>query len=261
LASAGKRGKLYLIGAGPGDPELLTLKAARVLAECDVILYDRLVSAGVLAFAPPDAERVYVGKQEGEQDHVQARIFHLIREHALAGKTVARLKGGDPLVFGRGAEEWALALDHGIDVELIPGVSSAVSVPGLAGIPLTYRGVSQSFAVVTGHCRESLAQQWERYARIDTLVVLMGVTNRQWIARTLIAAGRNPEEPVAFVERGTLPEERVVEGTLAAVAYGDLEIGGPAVFVIGEVVRLRNRLRVSEAQQQPDLAATLLSAE
>jgi uroporphyrin-III C-methyltransferase len=232
-------GKLYLIGAGPGDPELLTLKAARVLGECDVVLYDRLVSREVLSFARVDAELIDVGKHQGEQDHMQARIFDLILDLALDGKIVARLKGGDPLVFGRGAEEWALALEHGIDVELIPGVSSAISVPGLAGIPLTYRGVAQSLAVITGHCQEGLTHAWSKYSGVDTLIVLMGVRNRRFIAESLLAAGRKPSEPIAFIERGTLEDERIVESTLGSVAAGEVEVKSPAVFVIGEVVRLR----------------------
>jgi uroporphyrin-III C-methyltransferase len=242
-----QRGKLYLIGAGPGDPELLTIKGARILGQCDIVLYDRLVSPEVLSFARADAELIYVGKHEGEQEHAQARISDLVRKHALRGKAVARLKGGDPLVFGRGAEEWALALEHGIDVELIPGVSSAISVPGLAGIPLTFRGVSQSFAIVTGHCREGLAQQWSKYAAVDTLVVLMGVTNRSFIAQALIEAGRNAGELVAFVERGTFDDERVTESTLGCVAAGEVEVRSPAVFVIGEVVRLRRQLAAKES--------------
>ena len=247
-------GKLYLIGAGPGDPELLTLKAARVLSECDVVLYDRLVSREVLSFARADAELIYTGKHEGEQDHAQPRIFDLIRRHALDGKIVARLKGGDPLVFGRGAEEWMTALEHGIDVELIPGVTSAVSVPGLAGIPLTCRGVAQSFAVITGHCQEGLAQEWSKYAGVDTLVVLMGVRNRCFLAEALIAAGRHPAEPVAFIERGTLEDERVVESSLASVAAGEVEVKSPAVLVVGEVVRLRRRLAKEQAQPEPSPA-------
>jgi uroporphyrin-III C-methyltransferase len=245
------RGKLYLIGAGPGDPELMTLKAARVLGACDVVLYDRLVGAEVLSFARVDAELIYVGKHEREQQHTQGRIFELIRTHALQGKTIARLKGGDPLVFGRGGEEWALALEHGIDVEFIPGVSSAISVPGLAGIPLTFRGISQGFAIITGHCREDLAQEWSKYAAIDTLVVLMAVTNRSIIAQALIDAGRNPSEPIAFIERGTFEDERVTEATLASVAAGEIDVRSPAVFVIGEVVRLRRRLSIAlEPEQQ-----------
>lgn len=226
------------------------MKAARILGECDVVLYDRLVSQAVLRLARPDAELIYVGKHEGQQDCGQARIFDLIRDHADAGRAVARLKGGDPLIFGRGAEEWRVALESGIEVELIPGISSALAVPGLAGIPLTYRGVAQSFAVVTAHCREGQTQNWSSYAGIDTLVVLMGVANRTFIAQSLIAAGRSADEPVAFIERGTLPEERVVESSLGAVAAGAVEVQSPAVFVIGQVVPLRRVL--SALSQSPE---------
>ncbi|MGH9582192.1 MAG: uroporphyrinogen-III C-methyltransferase [Bryobacteraceae bacterium] len=238
----GQRGKLYLIGAGPGDPDLLTVKAVRALRECDVILHDRLVSPGVLAYARLDAEIVYVGKHEGSQEHTQEEIFELIRKHALNGKTVGRLKGGDPLVFGRGTEEWAFALENGIDVDLVPGVTSAIAVPALAGIPLTHRGVSQSFAVITGHCREGLALEWRKYAGVDTLVILMGVQNRAFIAQSLIAAGRRPSEPVAFIERGTMDGERTIESTLGDVAEDRTTVNSPAVFVIGEVVKLRAKL-------------------
>jgi len=235
-------GTLYLIGAGPGDPELLTLKAVRLIGESDVILYDRLVSPDLLRFARPGAECIYVGKHQGEQELRQSEIYDLIRDHALQGKNVARLKGGDSLVFGRGAEEWALAREHGITVELVPGVSSAIAVPGLAGIPLTYRQTSQSFAVITGHCHQGSNHDWARYVAVDTLVVLMGVKNRSAIAQSLIAAGRPPDQPVAFVYRGSLPEEQVVEATLSEVADGLVSARNPAVFVIGEVVRLRKAL-------------------
>ncbi len=239
-------GKVYLIGAGPGDPDLLTVKAARVLGECDVVLYDRLVGPGILALARPDAELIYVGKHSGEPD-TQDRIFSLFVDHALAGKKVARLKGGDPLVFGRGAEEWAIALEHGIEVEFIPGVSSASAVPGLAGIPITYREVSQSFTVITGHCSQGLQQQWENYVKVDTLVVLMGVKNREFIARSLIEAGRDAQQAIAFIERGSTPEQRVVVSDLGSVARGEVEVRNPAVFVIGEVVRLREKLMETAA--------------
>ncbi len=251
LPTGTNKGKLYLIGAGPGDPELLTVKAARVLSECDVILYDRLVSKDVLHLARSDVELIYVGKHEGEQDHTQDKIFDLIRHHALAGRTVGRLKGGDPLVFGRGAEEWALAVEHGVEVELVPGISSAVAVPGLAGIPLTFRGIAQSFAVVTAHCREGRTEQWSKYAGVDTLVVLMGVNNREFIAQALISAGRDPDQPVAFVERGTLPEEAIVESTLGQVAAGLVEVQSPAVLVIGQVVRLRAKLGPTSQFREP----------
>ena len=240
--SAGKNGKLYLIGAGPGDPELLTLKAARVLRECDVVLYDRLVSTEVLAHARPDAELVYVGKHQGEQEQTQDQIFALIVRHAAAGKTVGRLKGGDPLVFGRGGEEWALAVEQQIDFELVPGISSALAVPGLAGIPLTYRQLSQSFAVVTGHSEEGELHRWSRYAHVDTLVILMGVRNRVVIAQSLIDAGRPGSEPAAFISRGTTVEELVIETNLAGIAGGRVEVRNPAILVVGKVVLLRRKL-------------------
>jgi len=242
MSQQANRGKVFLIGAGPGDPDLLTVKAARVLAHCDVVLHDRLVSADILRLARPGAELIYVGKHEGEQDRVQNRIFDLLLRHAEAGKMVVRLKGGDPLVFGRGAEEWALAREHGIEVELVPGVTSAISAPGLAGIPLTYRGISQSFAVITGHCKEGLAQNWADYARVDTLVILMGVKNREYIARALMDAGRAPDEPAAFIERATSEQQRVVITTLREIAAGRVAAENPAVFVIGKVVLMRERL-------------------
>ena len=237
-----KPGTVYLVGAGPGDPDLLTVKAARLLAHCEVVLYDRLVAPAILELVNPDAERVYVGKHEGEQEQVQKEIFELLVYHALRGKEVVRLKGGDPLVFGRGAEEWAVAIEQGIEVELVPGVTSAISVPGLAGIPLTYREVSQAFAVITGHCKQGLTQRWENYSKIDTLVLLMSVKNRAFIAQALIASGRPPNEPVAFIERGATREERTIISDLQSVADGLVDVQNPAVWVVGNVVRLREKL-------------------
>lgn len=239
--SAG-RGKLYLIGAGPGDPELLTLKAVRALSESDVVLYDRLVAKEALQHARPDAMRIYVGKHHGEQERTQAEISDLIVTHAGQGRTVARLKGGDPMVFGRGAEEWMLALEHGVEVEVIPGVTSAISVPELAGIPVTFRKLSQSFVVVAGHEREGHLQDWRHFAGVDTLVILMGVKNRGAIARALLQAGRSTAEPAAFVERGATPQQKTIVTTLGQIAAGAVEVTSPAVWIIGEVVRLRQRL-------------------
>ncbi len=213
-----------------------------MLGQADVVLYDRLVSPEILAHARADAELIYVGKHEGEQEQTQQQIRDLILHHASAGKHIARLKGGDPLVFGRGGEEWALAIEHRIEFELIPGVSSAIAVPGLAGIPLTFRRLSQAFAVITGHCGEGRNGEWARYAQVDTLVILMGVSNRVNIAQALMEAGRPPDDSVAFIHRGTLTEELVVEGTLADVAGGRINVKNPAVFVIGQVVGLRRRL-------------------
>ncbi len=238
----GKRGKVYLVGAGPGDPELLTLKALRVLQTADVVLYDRLVSPAVLELVHPLAELVYVGKGPGEQERVQGEIFTLLLAHARAGQRVVRLKGGDPMVYGRGGEEWLALAEHGVEVELVPGVSSALALPGLAGIPLTLRGVAGGFAVLSGHTQGGALPELTPYAGVDTLVVLMGVGERARIAQALIAAGRGADEPVAFIEKGSTPEERVVLATLGQVARGEVEVQSPAVWVIGQVVRLRERL-------------------
>jgi len=233
-------GKVFL-GAGPGDPGLLTVKALRILEAADVVVYDRLVSAEVLALAT-HARLFDGGKRRGEQPRVQEHINGLLRQHACAGGTVVRLKGGDPMVFARGAEEWEYLLRHGIEVEVVPGVSSAFAVPSLAGIPLTMRGVAASFAVIAGHRDSFVSTDWGQYARIDTLIVLMGVDNREYIAESLIRSGRSASQPVAFIENGSAPRERVLETTLDAVAGGRVDVSPPAVFVIGEVVQLRARL-------------------
>lgn len=242
--------KVYLTGAGPGDPDLLTVKAARLIAQADVVIYDRLVSAEILALARPDALLLFGGKQQGEQERIQNEIQELLLEHAAPGRLVVRLKGGDPMVFGRGAEEWSFLASHGIDVELVPGISSALAVPSLAGIPPTLRGVAVSFAVITGHRQNMEPQEWARYLMVDTLVVLMGIENRQQIARNLIQAGRSSEEPVAFIERGSTDRERVVISKLSEVARGQVDVASPAVFVIGQVVRMRTHLK-RLAEQTP----------
>lgn len=241
--------KVYLMGAGPGDPDLLTVKALRVLRTADVVLYDRLVSPEVLSLASPRAELIYVGKHEGEQESTQQLIFELLLQHARAGKTVARLKGGDPCVFGRAGEEWLSLARNGIEVEIVPGVSSALAAPELAGVPLTYRGLSHGFAVVAGHCAGAGGVDWRDYARVDTLVILMGVQERAHIARALIRAGRRADEPAVFVERSSTPEERVVDTTLGAVAAGGVEVEAPAVFVIGAVAALRTELAVRALEE------------
>ncbi|HWR54584.1 MAG TPA: uroporphyrinogen-III C-methyltransferase [Bryobacteraceae bacterium] len=239
--------KVYLIGAGPGDPDLLTVKAQRVLRSVDVVLYDRLVSAEVLAVANPSAELIYVGKNEGEQDAVQQVIFDLMLDRARAGNSVARLKGGDACIFGRGGEEWLHLARNGVQVEVIPGISSALAAPALAGVPLTYRGVSRGFAIVTGHCAGRDPVDWADYARVDTLVILMGVKDRAHIAHSLIRAGRREDEPAVFIERATTAEERVRDATLGDVAAGGVEVESPAVFVIGAVAALRAELAACAA--------------
>jgi uroporphyrin-III C-methyltransferase len=234
--------KVYLIGAGPGDPDLLTIKAERILRLADVVLYDRLVSAEVLSVASPGAELIYVGKHEGEQETTQKLIFDLLVDHARRGRLVARLKGGDGCVFGRAGEEWLALARAGIDVEVVPGISSALAAPTLAGVPLTFRDVSRGFAVVTGHCAGRTPVDWRDWARVDTLVILMGVKNRAAIASALIDAGRSGDEPAVFVERASTADQRVVETTLGEVARGGVDVEAPAVFVIGEVAALRGEL-------------------
>lgn len=235
-------GRIYIVGAGPGRRDLLSLRAAEVLALADVVLYDRLVSADVLGMIRPGALLVDAGKEHGRQEEIQQRILRELEEYARTFRHVVRLKGGDPMVFGRGAEEWLWLRERGCDVELVPGVTSALAVPALAGIPPTFRGVARSFAVVTGHVCGGDGTDWAALAHVDTLIVLMGVARRAAIAAALIRAGRSPQEPVAFIENGTLPQERVMVADLAAVAANKVEVASPAVIVIGAVVHLREAL-------------------
>lgn len=231
---------IHIVGAGPGRADLLTVRAARILARADAVLYDRLVSAEVLELVRPGAELHAVGKEEGRQEEIQRHILELLEDCARRHEAVVRLKGGDPMVFGRGAEEWLHLAERGYAVEVVPGISSAVAVPELAGIPVTFRGVAGGFAVVTGNRMAGCCQEWEAYARVDTLVVLMGVGRRAEIAACLMRHGRGGDTPVAFIENGTTPEERVVVTTLAG--SGGADVGSPAVMVIGEVVALRGKL-------------------
>jgi uroporphyrin-III C-methyltransferase len=240
-----RKAKVYLVGAGPGDPDLLTRKALRLLEEADVILYDRLVSAEVLALANPRATLIDAGKQPGQQEEIQAEIFECILRFAGSARTIVRLKSGDPMVFGRGGEELEFLAAHGIEAEVVPGLSSALAAPALAGIPVTYRGVAASFSVIAGHRQSLTSLDWSVYQGVDTLIVLMGVEHRDVIAHTLIEQGRPAEQPVAFIESASSDREHVVESTLGVVARGKVEVRAPAVFVIGEVVRHRTHARAS----------------
>lgn len=231
---------VYIVGAGPGRADLLTVRAARILAVADAVLYDRLVSAEVLELIRPGAELHSVGKEEGRQEEIQRHILELLEDCARRHEVVVRLKGGDPMVFGRGAEEWLHLAERGYGVEVVPGLSSALAVPESAGIPVTFRGVAGGFAVVTGNRMAGCCQQWEAYARVDTLVVLMGVAARAEIAACLMRHGRSGQTPAAFIENGTTSRERVVVTTLERA--GEVEVSAPAVMVIGEVVALRERL-------------------
>ncbi len=238
-------GKGYLVGAGPGAAELITVRGLRLIQRADVIIYDRLAAPELLDEARPDAELIYVGKEPGHHAVKQGQINALLVEHVAAGKQVVRLKGGDPFIFGRGGEE-ALALRAaGLTFEIVPGISSAIAAPAYAGIPVTQRGVATSFTVVTGHsCDESSGTDWATLARMPTLVVLMGVANIEQIATHLLAAGRSAETPVAAVQWGTTTDQQVVRATLATVAFAlrVAKLSSPAVIVIGEVAALHDEL-------------------
>jgi len=243
-------GKVYLVGAGPGDPELLTLKALRLIKSADVILYDRLINQEILLFAKPDCELVYVGKEDGKHTIEQEKINELLLKYAHTREVVVRLKGGDPFIFGRGGEEALFLVEHGIEFEVVPGVSSFYSVPAHAGIPITFRGISSSFAVITGHedpRKERSSIDWESLKGINTLIVLMGVSRRKEIARRLIEVGRDPKEPVAFIENGTTERQRVILTDLYELSTNPPEVSPPAIMVVGSVVRLRENLSWYEA--------------
>jgi uroporphyrin-III C-methyltransferase len=223
-------GKVFLVGAGPGDPELLTLKAYRLLRAAPVVLHDRLVDGRILDLIP--GEKVYVGKGEGEGEK-QEEIHRLLLRYARTYPYVVRLKGGDPFVFGRGGEEVLFLLRHGVPVEVVPGVTSLLA----SGLPLTHRGLAHGFAAVAGVLEGGGYPDLKPFARVPTLVVLMGVKRRVWIARELLRLGRSPLEPTLFVERASTKEERRVQAPLRAVAEGQVEVASPALWVLGEVVR------------------------
>jgi uroporphyrinogen III methyltransferase / synthase len=236
---------IYLVGSGPGDPGLFTLKGVRCLQEADAVVYDRLAPRALLGYARPEAEKIYVGKKPGDPTMSQEEINDLLVEKGRAGMTVVRLKGGDPYIFGRGGEE-ALALKEAeLPFEVVPGVTSGVAAPAYAGIPLTHRNVSTSVAFVTGHedpTKGSSDVNWERLAHgADTLVLYMGVGRLEEISKALIAAGKSRETPVACVMWGTVPEQRTVTGTLEDIAERVAEAGlkPPAMIVVGDVVALR----------------------
>ncbi len=254
-------GKVYLVGAGPGHPELLTVKAVRLLETSDVIIYDRLVQEEVLTIAKPSAERIYLGKTVGLHDSRQDEIHELMLAKALEGKTVVRLKGGDPYLFGRGGEEAEFLADHGIPFEVVPGVSSALAAPLSAGIPVTHRDAGSAVAIVTGHeaNREHSRLNWPALAGIDTLVFLMSVNSVERIAAELMAHGRSPETPAAMIQMAFWHGEQVVTATLATIASEVRRAGinPPATFVVGDVVRLREKLQVSQRdlRRRPDASS------
>jgi uroporphyrinogen III methyltransferase/synthase len=242
------KGFVYLVGAGPGDPELLTVRGRECLAAADVVIHDYLVDPRLLRHARPQAEVFSSGKSgdASERDQQQQAINERMVAAALAGKVVVRLKGGDPFVFGRGGEEARALVDAGIRFEIVPGVSSAIAVPAYAGIPVTERGLNSSFTVVTGHEAPNAARplDWHALARMETLIFLMGLRTLASIARRLREAGMRPDTPAACVRSGTRPDQQTVVGTLADIAEAVARAGfePPAILVVGEVVKRRTRL-------------------
>jgi uroporphyrinogen III methyltransferase / synthase len=240
-----KTGKVYLVGAGPGDPGLLTVRGLELLHKAEVIVYDQLVNPVLLEEASPVAVRIFAGKQAGRHCVAQNEINKTLVEYARRGHEVLRLKGGDPFVFGRGGEEAEALADAGIPFEIVPGVSSAVAVPAYAGIPLTHRKFASSFAVVTGHeARKAQSSvDWARLATaVDTLVILMGLSHLPVIVTKLLAHGRSPDTPVALIRWGTTDAQEVVAGTLADIVAKSDVIEPPAVIVVGDVVSLADKL-------------------
>jgi uroporphyrin-III C-methyltransferase/precorrin-2 dehydrogenase/sirohydrochlorin ferrochelatase len=252
LAQAGgggpPRGAVWLIGAGPGDADLLTLRALQLLQQCDVVLYDRLVGAEVLGRVRRDAERVYVGKQTGQHRTTQERINEQLIQYAQRGLRVARLKGGDPLVFGRGGEELAALAAAGIPVTVVPGVTAALGAAALAGIPLTHRGVAQSVSFVTAMAEATELLDWRSLATpLQTVVFYMGVAQLPRIVARLSAYGATAQRGAAIVERATLPGQRVISGTLATiVALAETAgVRAPALLIVGDVVLIAQQRLVN----------------
>lgn len=248
-------GIVHIVGAGPGDPELLTVRACRVLREADVVVHDRLVGPDILDLVRPDAERFYVGKAKANHSRPQSEINALMAYHAAQGRRVVRLKGGDPFIFGRGGEEMTYLLERGVAVDIVPGITAAAGCAAIAGIPLTHRDHATAVTFISGHAKDGEPElDWQGLASgRQTIVVYMGVSTAGRVARRLIDHGMAASTPVAVIENGTLPTQRTATGTLAQlerlIETGD--IAGPALIIVGNVVR------AAAANAAPDLAAAV----
>lgn len=245
-AKIDESGEVYLVGAGPGDPDLLTFKALRLMQKAEVVLYDRLVSKPILDLVRKDADMVYVGKRRDDHAVPQTEINQLLLKYALEGKRVLRLKGGDPFIFGRGAEEIELLAEHNVRFQVVPGITAASACASYAGIPLTHRDFSQSVRFITGHVKNGVLDfQWQEFVEdSQTLVFYMGLTGLESICKQLIAHGKSADTPAALVERGTLPDQRVHTGTLENLPsiVKQQEVHAPTLIIIGNVVSLQDKL-------------------
>lgn len=237
--------KVYLTGAGPGDVELLTLKAVKAIQNADILIYDRLVNPEILELAKKECELIYVGKEDKKHTLPQEDINELIYQASLKYENVVRLKGGDPFVFGRGAEEALYLKQRGIKFEIIPGITSAIAVPAYAGIPVTHRGLTTSFRVVTGHenPKKKISQiEWETFLNDETIIFLMGYHNIEIISSKLLSLGKRKDYPCAVISKGTTSEQKVVVGTLEDIVEKSKDLPTPVMIIIGEVVNLREQI-------------------
>lgn len=243
------KGKVFLVGAGPGDPKLITVYGLESIKQADVIVYDRLISQELLKHAKNDAELIYCGKLPGKHELIQEQIHEVLVEKALEGKIVVRLKGGDPFVFGRGAEEAEVLKNHGISYEVIPGITSGIAAPAYAGIPVTHRDYASSFAIVTGHGREDKQTDtinWGALANgIDTIAFYMGIKNLPYICEKLIEHGKSPDTPVSIIQWGTTTSQVTITGNLETIVeeVKRNNITHPAIVLVGQVVELRDKIK------------------
>ncbi|MEK4426770.1 uroporphyrinogen-III C-methyltransferase [Solibacillus sp. FSL K6-1523] len=250
-------GKVYIVGAGPGDVELITVKGLRCIKEADVIFYDRLINKELLDYAMPSAKLIYCGKLPNRHAMIQDHINYSLVQYASQGKIVTRLKGGDPFVFGRGGEEAEVLAAHQIPFEIVPGITSGIAAPAYAGIPVTHRDYSSSFAIVTGHMREGKDDsiKWESLATgVDTLAIYMGVGNLPYICSQLLKHGRKPSTPVALVHMGTFKEQQTVTGTLETISQNVREsnVSNPSMIIVGEVVSVREKINWFEQKLETE---------
>jgi uroporphyrin-III C-methyltransferase len=243
------KGNVYLVGAGPGDPKLITVYGLECIQKSDVILYDRLVNKKLLDHARPEAELIFCGKLPGKHELIQEQIHELLVEKALEGKVVTRLKGGDPCVFGRVGEEAEVLADHDITFEIVPGITSGIAAPAYAGITVTHRDYASSFAIVTGHGRAEKQEDhlnWAALAQgIDTIAFYMGVGNLHYICKKLIENGKKADTPVAVIQWGTTEKQKTITGTLSSIEKS-VQLAGikhPSIIIVGEVVNLRKKIK------------------